>query len=209
METFKKTHQQIWRQGQGSSWFIVFHTINRHVGVWSSWGSVLFIFWLWRLAPKCACQSEWVCPCLCEHASFSSPLARTMARGEVLRCSQSREQCEGRRVPRREVVFHARALDFEDVRRLGGNQVKCLACHSPIWLPAVENGFKREGESVGSCSPAREAECHDCRVERRRASGADWTRTTSVRWLFHVVHWDGGQRPRPKQILPRPHPCVF
>ena len=50
-----------------------------------------------------------VCLSLCEHASLSAPLAGTIACGEVLRSSQSLEQCEGRRVPLQEVV-HARAL---------------------------------------------------------------------------------------------------
>ncbi|XP_035012795.1 uncharacterized protein LOC118109629 isoform X2 [Hippoglossus stenolepis] len=41
----------------------------------------------------------------------------TIACGKVLRCSQSQEQCEGRRVPQQEVVHARRALDGQDVER--------------------------------------------------------------------------------------------
>lgn len=80
------------------------------------------------------CVSLW--PCLCVRAFFCPPPARTITCGEVPRSGQSWEQCEGRRVPQKEVV-HARGLaKGGGVRHQRWNQVKCLACHS--WLPAIK-----------------------------------------------------------------------
>lgn len=98
------------------------------------------------IACTCMCQSEDVWACLCEHAFFSLPLTWTIACGEVLRSSQISEQCKGRRVPQMEVV-HARALtQGEASGSHHWNQVKCLACRSPIWLPAMET---QKGRSRG------------------------------------------------------------
>lgn len=128
-----------------------------------SLGNIFFHFWMIPgiKVCTCVCQPEWVCPCLCEHASFSSPLAGTIACGEVLRSSQSQEQCEGRPVPQQEVV-HAPALAG------GGTSRVKTRTRWNAWHATVPSGFlqwkiipnkTRKGESQGLCSPSSRVEC--------------------------------------------------
>lgn len=126
----------------------------------------------------CVCQFE----SEFEHAFFSSPLAGTIACGEVLRCSQSREQCEGRRVLQQEVV-HARALSGGNVKRHNWNQVKCLACQNPIWLPAKENRPKetQKGRKWRIMFTVQRSGMSSWEGHRW-ASGADWIRATGSKW---------------------------
>ena len=114
-----------------------------------------------------------VCLSLCEHASLSAPLAGTIACGEVLRSSQSLEQCEGRRVPLQEVV-HARALTEG---RASGVTIRSRwnAWPPPHLASCNENPERENLEDYVHCPVWGRGWGGGGGGGRRQASSADWT----------------------------------
>lgn len=183
--------------------------------------SLHFFFHFWTIPSvkvcTCVCHSEWVCPCLCEHASFSSPLAGTIACGEVLRSSQSWEQCEGRRVPQQEVV-HARAFavgerqesGLEPGEMPGMPQSHLASCNGKL---SQRNPERRKWRIMFTVQWGGMSSWEG----QRPASGADWIRATGIQWPKNLAlpsPWGvegGGKRLRPKYILSQNtvDPCVL
>lgn len=111
-----------------------------------------------------------------------------MSCGDVLRSRQSWEQYEGHRVPQRKRSSCLGPHRGGGVRSRQWSQVKCLACHSPIWLPAAESQTERTWGEGGLYSLSSGEECW---TRWKNASIADWTQDSGIRstWLVHG-RWD-------------------
>lgn len=133
---------------------------------------------------RCMCQSLDTWACLCEHAFFCPPPAWTITCGEVPRSSQSWEQCEGRRVPQKEIA-HARAPAKGEESTIS-SRTRWNAWHATAGFLQLKNG---------QCSPSSGAECW---APRTKASSADWTRASGIQSVWFVLGRWRDKRPEAK-----------